>query len=232
MELGFLMPEDTITLDPLYNHKTTCELLIQKGENKAIANFRQQSCCLDRLASDHLCELRCIFLNSLNRCLYNYILFTWDISLSSCCFKNKSLSHHFDSKEDFLRAGEKIIKRYAASLSFYPTKAAHISKACSYIEEHLNEDLSLSTVARHIYVSPCYLCKIFKPLTGQTFSAYVNEQRLIRARKMLLTTNSQIDHIAACCGFRSSSYFSTAFRKLNGITPVEFRNKYRDSAAC
>ena len=106
-----------------------------------------------------------------------------------------------------------------------------VAKALGYINEHLDEDLSLTSVARHIFISPCYLCKIFKPLTGQTFVSYVNGQRINLAKKLLLSTDQKIDDIAAACGFHTASYFSTLFRKHNGMSPANFRSQGRKSVS-
>ncbi len=225
MQLDFIMSSDNRAqlLNPLYNHKKICELLIQKGEASALRLFRKQSLSIETLDPHHIEEMRCIFLNSLNRCLYNYILFTWDISLSECCFENKALTHAFQNREVFLAAGEKIIHSYNSLLEDYSAGSVHIAKALDYIDKHLDEELTLSKVAQHIYISSCYLCKIFKPLTGQTFVRYVNNQRLLRAKKLLLSTELRVDTIAVDCGFKTASYFSTLFRKQNGISPSEYR---------
>lgn len=232
MQLDFLLsPENANLLDPVYNHKQICELLVQQGEAQAIAQFRRQSKILDTLSPEHISELRCIFLNSLNRSLYNFILFTWDISLAGCCFQNKAMTHAFSTREVFEAAGEDIIKTYSRRLKDYSSNELYIATALGYINEHLDEDLSLTSVARHIFISPCYLCKIFKPLTGQTFVSYVNGQRINLAKKLLLSTDQKIDDIAAACGFHTASYFSTLFRKHNGMSPASFRSQGRKSVS-
>lgn len=232
MQLDFLLSQENAgLLDPVYNHKQICELLVQEGEAQTIAQFRQQSRILDTLSPEHISELRCIFLNSLNRSLYNFILFTWDISLSSCCFQNKAMTHAFSTREVFEEAGAEIIRTYSRCLKDYSSNQVYIAKALGYINEHLDEDLSLSSVARHIFISPCYLCKIFKPLTGQTFVSYVNGQRINLAKKLLLSTDQKIDDIAAACGFHTASYFSTLFRKHNGVSPAIFRSQCRKSVS-
>ena len=232
MQLDFLLSQENAgLLDPVYNHKQICELLVQEGEAQTIALFRQQSRILDTLSPEHISELRCIFLHSLNRSLYNFILFTWDISLSSCCFQNKAMTHAFSTREVFEEAGAEIIRTYSRCLKDYSSNQVYIAKALGYINEHLDEDLSLSSVARHIFISPCYLCKIFKPLTGQTFVSYVNSQRINLAKRLLLSTNLKIDDIAAACGFHTASYFSTLFRKHNGVSPAIFRSQDRKSVS-
>ena len=211
-------------LNQIYNHKETCELLIHKGTDHAIRHFYKQSEVLKISNSDHTEELRCIFLNSLNRCLYNYILFTWNISLSECCFQNKELTHAWISEKAFLEAGKRIISSYGKLLTSRSSGTIHIKRAVEYIDAHLGEDLSLTSVAKHIYISKCYLCKIFKSFTGYSFVQYVNYRRLLQAERMLLSTDYRVDLIALECGFHTASYFSTLFRKEYGCSPVEYRN--------
>lgn len=224
LEFNILHDQTEELLNQIYNHKETCELLIHQGTEYAVKHFYKQSKVLSRLAPDHIEELRCIFLNSLNRCLYNYILFRWDISLSECCFRNKELTHAWKNEKVFLEAGQEIISAYGKLLTSHSSEAIHVRRAVQYIDEHLSEDLSLTSVAEYIYISKCYLCKIFKSFTGYSFVQYVNYKRLLQAEKMLLSTNHRVDLIALECGFHTASYFSTLFRKEYGCSPNEYRN--------
>ena len=120
-------------LDLLYNHKAICEALVKSGESAASEILYRRASALRQLsACGNICELRCIFLNSLNRSLYNFILFTWDISLAQCCFENKAVSHLFDDELRFLLAGEKILESYAKLICANRPRSAHVEQACRY----------------------------------------------------------------------------------------------------
>ena len=217
-------------LDILYNQKSICELLLKSGAEDASSLFHERAQKLHQLPEDDLPILRCIFLNSLNKSIYNFILFAWDISLAQCCFQNKALSHHFKEEKLFLDAGDEIIHSYSDQIYTSCPKASHVEQACHYIDTHLNEEITLDIVARHIFVSKSYLSQMFKEFTGQSFPEYITAQRVIRARHLLLTTELKIDQVAEQCGFFSSTYFSTVFKKHTSMTPRSFRQKYAGSA--
>ena len=89
-------------LDLLYNHKAICEALVKKRGKRRLGDplqARQRPAAALRLREYLRAALH--FLNSLNRSLYNFILFTWDISLAQCCFENKAVSHLFDDEPPF-----------------------------------------------------------------------------------------------------------------------------------
>ena len=106
------------------------------------------------------------------------------------------------------------------------SEPAFIGKAKAYVERHLTESLTLERVARHVYMSPCHLCKTFRRTTGYTFVQYVNARRLARAKELLACTEHSMEHIAAECGFRTASYFSTFFRSKVGVPPMQYRRQY------
>ena len=217
-------------LDILYNQKPICETLLKSGAKDASSLFHERAQKLHQLPENDLPILRCIFLNSLNKSIYNFILFAWDISLAQCSYKNKDLSHHFKEENLFLEAGDQIISSYSEQIYVSCPKASHVEQACHYIDTHLNEEITLEIVARHIFVSKSYLSQMFKEITGQSFPEYITSQRVVHARHLLLTTNLKIDRIAEQCGFFSSTYFFFFFKKNTGMTPRAFRSKYEGSS--
>ncbi|WP_432452383.1 MULTISPECIES: PocR ligand-binding domain-containing protein [unclassified Agarivorans] len=99
-----------------------------------------------------------------------------------------------------------------------------IKKAVRYIEAHYFEDISLEDIADYVYLSPHYFSKLFKKEMGVGFNSYVNQQRLIGAKKMLQYSDWSISRIAHNLGYSCSSYFCKVFRNAYNITPQEFRN--------
>lgn len=99
-----------------------------------------------------------------------------------------------------------------------------IAKLHLYITEHLNEDLSLQTLAEHIAHSPTYLSKLYKRKTGKSLSQYITEQRMNQSKTLLIKTNKKIYEIAAEIGYEQQ-YFIRYFKKMYGITPQQYREK-------
>lgn len=213
-------------LDSLYNHKPICEALLKSGYAAASELFFQRAACLHGQPEEELPILRCIYLNSLNKSIYNFVLFAWDLSLAQCCYGNRAYSHHYRDEALFLEAGCKILSSYAERICSSRSRTAHIENACGYIKAHLSQELTLDTVAQNVYLSKSYLSQHFRAVTGQTLSEYVNAQRMILARNLLLTTDRKVDEIAQACGFFSSTYFSTVFKKSTQFTPSAFRKRF------
>ncbi len=91
-------------------------------------------------------------------------------------------------------------------------------------EEYANP-ITLEDAAARINLSPTYLSKKFRHVTGKTFSEYVNYIRLRQATQMLLTTDDSVTQIATSCGFNSSNYFKDCFKKRFGVSPRTYRNQ-------
>lgn len=99
-----------------------------------------------------------------------------------------------------------------------------IEDALRYIAQNFSLPLTLDEVAAKINLTPTYLSKKFKKVTGVTFKEYVNFIRIRQACQMLLTTDDSITTIAINCGFNSSNYFKDCFRRINGISPRAYRH--------
>lgn len=100
-----------------------------------------------------------------------------------------------------------------------------ISKAMQFIEQHYHEPISLDIVADAVNLNPEYLSRIFKKEIGKTYSSFLAELRLSKAKKLLEDTNDQVQKIANSVGYFNVSYFSTLFKKEFGINPYEYRKK-------
>ncbi|MCR5279301.1 MAG: response regulator [Lachnospiraceae bacterium] len=95
--------------------------------------------------------------------------------------------------------------------------------AQKYIEEHYNEDISVSDLAEKFYMSPNYFSTVFKKQTGESTISYMNRLRLERAKKELAETDRSIAEIAELIGYNDSHYFFKLFKKETGITPLQYR---------
>lgn len=98
-----------------------------------------------------------------------------------------------------------------------------ISDTCSYVQKNLKNKLSLVKISKTVFVSPSHLSRTFKKETGQSLVDYITEQRVLKAKKLLLETNLSITDIAAEVGFDSAAYFSTCFKNQLGFSPRDYK---------
>lgn len=98
-----------------------------------------------------------------------------------------------------------------------------MQKAISYVNEHYCEQLPLDLVAQIFSLSKSFFSRAFEDVTGFGFSEYVTLVRLKNAERLLAETELPITEIAFRCGFNDSSYFSSVFRRIIGISPLKHR---------
>ncbi|MDY7395009.1 two-component regulator propeller domain-containing protein [Aureibaculum sp. 2210JD6-5] len=103
-----------------------------------------------------------------------------------------------------------------------------IEKIINIIEENLaNSKFSVKDFASNIGMSHSVLYRKILALTGQTVTEFIKSIRLIRAEELLLKSSYNINEISDMTGFSSLSYFSTCFKKKFGITPSEYKTKFK-----
>ena len=92
-----------------------------------------------------------------------------------------------------------------------------------YIAANLCRDIELSGLAEVACMSTGHFLRCFRTTSGMTPHRYVQEQRLSRARELLLTTSLPVSRIALECGFKTASHLSSKFRAKVGASPTQFR---------
>lgn len=97
-----------------------------------------------------------------------------------------------------------------------------------YIERNLRRGISLEDVANHVNISTYYLSKIFKKEMGVNFITYVTDRKMDMAKEMLANTDIPVLNIALDLAYNEANYFSKAFKKKTGLTPSEYREKYKN----
>jgi len=97
------------------------------------------------------------------------------------------------------------------------------TKLTQYIEEHLADEISLSSLARLVQLSPFHFSRAFKQSFGVPPHRYLTGQRIERAKALLVERKLSVTEIGLDVGFNETSSFTHAFRKVTGETPTEYR---------
>jgi AraC-like DNA-binding protein len=98
-----------------------------------------------------------------------------------------------------------------------------IARVVQHLERHYDQPLSLALVAKRLGLSPNAMGRCFKQHTGMGFSEYLQKVRFEQACRMLRETRLSIGRISMECGFNSPSYFTRAFIKFAGRSPLSYR---------
>lgn len=156
----------------------------------------------------------------------------------------KLLAEHDQNIHDIVPCAGSISKRiyscrhlngyYEIMRTIIGSTADHVSVASSnksrliyecrqYIDEHYEENLTVSEISRHIGVSLSYLSRVFKASTGNTIINYINEKKIEKAKDYLANTDMKIYEIADKLGFENTTYFSYFFKKYTGMSPKDYK---------
>ena len=98
-----------------------------------------------------------------------------------------------------------------------------IDEITALINRDFAEDISISSIADQVYLTPNYISMIFKKAKGYTIVDYITRLRIEKAKLLLSTTNLKIQEIAEQVGYSNPYYFSNVFKKKTGIQPKNYR---------
>ena len=97
----------------------------------------------------------------------------------------------------------------------------------NYIVQNYSEKITLTTLSKQVGISRNKCCERFKHYTNQSFNEYITNYRITKNIELLKRTHLPITKIALSCDFSSSSYYSSVFNKLKGMSPKDLRNTFK-----
>ncbi len=104
-----------------------------------------------------------------------------------------------------------------------------IQFAIEYICKHIYDEIDIDALAKDLGYNTYYMTKLFKKETGTSMKEYILKEKVENAKILLKTTGLDINEVSDSLSFHSSSYFSTAFKKIAGCTPLEYRKQSEES---
>ncbi len=182
--------------------------------------------------------------NNLIRCcnrirsLKNYLLSMNSILYTSCDKNRISYKDIFEKRnafmfeierknnlEDVYNLGKEIILFYAGinQNKYSYTSNQIVNQALNYIHNNLDKNLNLEKVAKEIHISKSHLCNLFPIYLKSSFSNYVNKTKIEHGKSLLEQSSKSLVDVAFECGFNSQSYFCSTFKKIEGITPLQYK---------
>ena len=108
-----------------------------------------------------------------------------------------------------------------------PASAGLVRQVLEYIKSDVTGGLVLNDVAAHFYVSPNYLSTLVRRETGTTYRQHVINAKMNMAKQMLFDTRMRVEDIAYAIGYENYISFYNIFRKMEGMSPTEYRYSVR-----
>ena len=135
----------------------------------------------------------------------------------------------------FLKILQKLAKTKDYSLlnvhdfgvEIYQQDNDRVDRIFKYITNHFKEHISLDEIAELVNMTPPSFCRYLKKVTGKTFTALVNEYRIVHASKLLTEKPTSITDICYESGFNNFSHFNKLFKKTTGKSPSAYRNEMK-----
>lgn len=140
------------------------------------------------------------------------------------------MNEYTDLKKEelfYLIMGDLFSEYYQKDTSSEMEGSLVIERACSYIEKHFSENISLSELSAYTGFSKYYFIRLFTREKGISPYSYIESVKMVEAKKLLKTEISIID-VAYQLGFSSQSHFTNFFKKYAGVTPKQYKKLYFD----
>ena len=96
-----------------------------------------------------------------------------------------------------------------------------------YLKDHLSEKITLTMLSEKFYVNKYYLTRLFRNEYGLTVGSYLLQTRISHAKELLRFSGLSIEEISERCGITPLYYFSRIFKQVEGISPMDYRKKWR-----
>ncbi len=101
----------------------------------------------------------------------------------------------------------------------------------TYIDSHLQDDLTADFLAKIAFISTPYLFHIFKKEEGMTLVEYITNTRMFCAAELLKKPDVSVTRVAANVGYSNYSYFTKVFKKVHGVTPTQYHSRFAGGGA-
>lgn len=98
-----------------------------------------------------------------------------------------------------------------------------IYDSIEFLKQNYSQKLNLDDISQHFFLSRCYFATLFKKITGKSVFDYIQHIRIEEACRLLLETDQKITDIALSVGYANYRFFNKTFKKLVGMTALEYR---------
>lgn len=105
-----------------------------------------------------------------------------------------------------------------------------VRSACVFMAARYADKLTVADIAEQVYVSPYYLCRLFRKVLSESVMEHLTRIRIDQAKRLLERTSLQMDEIARRVGLTDSAHFCKVFKRYTGMSPAHYRRQFRGGA--
>lgn len=219
---------DAQSLDIMKRNRTLIEKFLMSGMQEEAGSFVEAY--FGEIPKENLRSLL----------MRQYITIDIYIVISSFC-ERLGVDAGEDEAEELERTLQSVtsaegLKKYVEQLLVRALERRDISKgrrysdiieaAKQYIEEnYMAEDISLNSVSASVNMSPSYFSAVFSREVEKTFVEYLTETRMERAKALLMCSSKKASEIGFEVGYKDPHYFSYIFKKTEGCSPTDYRQR-------
>ena len=118
-----------------------------------------------------------------------------------------------------------LLEQILSEINNLANKGRIIFDVERYILENYDKGLTIKKIADHVFITPTYLCHLYKLKTGRTINQFILDVKMNKSKKLITETNMKLSEISEKLGYSNQNYFTRTFTKYFGVTPSTFRNK-------
>jgi YesN/AraC family two-component response regulator len=100
-----------------------------------------------------------------------------------------------------------------------------VENIIKYMSENIDSKLTLTELSARVQLSPTYLSRAFKYITGYSIIEFFNKMKIDKSKELIIEGNKKVKEVAKEVGFSDEFYFSRIFKKIEGMSPSEFYSK-------
>lgn len=130
-----------------------------------------------------------------------------------------------DAMLDYLKKA--VMQNVCNSVRTHDDENKIIKEIVKYIQNNYLKEISVNALAQEFYITPNYMCNLFRKETQETIVEYISRLRMEHACKLLRNTNLSIGEVSERSGYSNYFYFARVFKKLIGATPSQYRAEGR-----
>lgn len=173
--------------------------------------------------------------NQIHYINHQLILSATNFSIDHMCFSEEIQKLKDDSldlleKTETIDECRELITSYYFKISDTYTKKKNdkfsglIEQIQNIINRRYFENITINDIADEVFLTPTYICLLFKQETGMTINEYLTQTRIEISKNLIADKSNKLTDIAYLVGYADSSYFTKQFKKHTGFTPKEYRN--------